>query len=49
MADTATLEARLAQAEAALHDLLVGRKAVQLDYDGRRTAFAPSDEASSTI
>ena len=45
MADTATLEARLAQAEAALHDLLVGRKAVQLDYDGRRTAFAPSDEA----
>ena len=44
MADTATLEARLAEAEAALHDLLVGKKAVQVDYDGRRTAFAAGEE-----
>ena len=44
MADTATLEARLAEAEQALHDLLVGNKPVQVDYDGRRTAFAPGEE-----
>lgn len=45
MPDTATLEAWLAQAETALHKLLTGTLAVQVDYQGTRTTFAAGDEA----
>lgn len=42
--DTATLEVRLAEAKAALHDLMVGQQVTVVGYDGHRTEFAPGDE-----
>ena len=44
MADTATLKAWLGEAKQALHQLLVGKQPVQVDYNGTRTAFAPGEE-----
>ncbi len=45
MADPATLQARLDEAEQALHELLTGRRAVTVDYDGTRTQFTAAEEA----
>lgn len=39
MTDTATLQARLTEAEAALHDLQTGRREVSVGYDGRSVTF----------
>lgn len=45
MADTATLEARLEDAETALHQLALGQQVTVVGYDGHRTEFAPGDES----
>ncbi|MDD9738437.1 gpW family head-tail joining protein [Marinovum sp. SP66] len=42
--DKATLEARLTEAQTALHALMVGQSATVVGYDGHRTEFAPVDE-----
>ncbi|APZ53735.1 gpW family head-tail joining protein [Salipiger abyssi] len=42
--DTATLETRLAEAETALHALLMGESVTVTAYDGHRTEYAPADE-----
>lgn len=39
MSDLATLQARLVEAEAALHALLTGSMEASIDYDGRQVAF----------
>jgi gpW len=38
--DTAVLEAQLAEAEAALHKLMMGTKVVKIGYDGADTEFS---------
>ena len=43
MADTATLEARLAGAETALHELAIGKAAVRVAYDGKDVTFTASN------
>ncbi|SLN77580.1 gpW family head-tail joining protein [Oceanibacterium hippocampi] len=44
MTDTATLEARLAEAEAALHALLTGEQvAATTDVSGRQVTYARAD------
>ncbi|EPX82091.1 gpW family head-tail joining protein [Salipiger mucosus] len=42
--DTATLETRLAEAETALHELMVGQSVTVVAYDGHRTEYGPGDE-----
>jgi len=42
--ETATLEARLTEAENALHTLLLGQTVTVVSYDGHRTEFKPADE-----
>jgi len=37
--DTATLELNLSQAQAALHKVMIGGKAVRVQYDGGETEF----------
>lgn len=44
MADTATLEARLSEAETALHDLMMGATVVRCEYDGGSTEFTRTSE-----
>ncbi|SEP28523.1 gpW protein [Salinihabitans flavidus] len=39
MADEATLQAQLAEAEAALHALMIGEAVVEADYEGHRQKF----------
>ena len=39
MADTATLQARLNEAEQALHAVLVGNKTVEIDYGDRKVRY----------
>ena len=34
---------RLAEAEAALHELKLGRAVIEVDFDGRRTRFVKTD------
>ncbi len=46
MTDTATLQARLSEAETALHALMTGTKAVNVDYDGRRVTFQMTSRAT---
>ena len=43
--ETATLEARLTEAENALHKLLLGQTVIVVSYDGHRTEFKPADES----
>ena len=45
MADTATLEARLENAEEALHAVLMGESVTVVAYDGHRTEYGPANEA----
>lgn len=46
MTDTATLQARLTEAEAALHDLRIGRGIVQVrSADGEMVTYQPGDAA----
>lgn len=40
MVDTATLEAQLAEAEAALHKVTTGSGIVRVEYDGGMTEFS---------
>lgn len=42
--ETATLEARLTEAENALHQLLLGQTVTVVSYDGHRTESKPADE-----
>ncbi|GGG59822.1 hypothetical protein GCM10011415_02220 [Salipiger pallidus] len=44
MADTATLEARLEEAEEALHQVLIGQSVTVTAYDGHRTEYGPAKE-----
>ena len=44
MADDATLEARLAEAEDALHRLMIGVQEVSVEYDGHSTTYARGSE-----
>lgn len=43
MADLATLQTRLTQAEDALHDLLLGNKVVEIRVKGRWMQKTPAD------
>ncbi len=43
MPDQATLQARLDEAETALHALLTGRREVSVGYDGRTVTYARTD------
>lgn len=46
MTDTATLMARLAEAEAALHELSTGARVVQVRNDlGEQVSYQPADRA----
>jgi len=45
MADPAILQARLEEAEAALHQLTIGAREVSISYDGKSVSYAPADEA----
>ncbi len=45
MTDTATLQARLTEAETALHKLVMGSKEVTVSYDGKSVTFAQTDES----
>ena len=45
MTDTAQLEANLAEAEAALHQLLLGEKSVSIEYEGHKTTFQATSQA----
>ena len=42
MADTATLEARLEEAETTLHRVLTGESVTVIAYDGHRTEYSPA-------
>lgn len=42
--EIATLTARLAEAESALHGLLVGKATVQIAYDGESVTYSQADE-----
>lgn len=42
MADLATLQARLAEAEAALHAVSIGGQAVRITVDGHTTEYTPA-------
>lgn len=44
MTDTEGLEARLAEADTALHQLMLGKKVVSVDYDGAATTFSKANE-----
>jgi hypothetical protein len=46
MADTETLEARLEEAEDALHQVMTGQSATVTGYDGHRTEYKPADEGA---
>jgi hypothetical protein len=39
MTDTATLEARLVEIDAAIHSLALGQTAVEVSYDGRTVKY----------
>ena len=43
MADTATLQARLAEAETALHALSTGRQVVEVERNGKKLKYTPTD------
>ncbi|MFC3674670.1 gpW family head-tail joining protein [Ferrovibrio xuzhouensis] len=43
MTDTATLQARLAEAEAALHALNIGSQRVSISFDGKSLTYTPAD------
>lgn len=45
MTDQAILEARLTEAEEALHKLRLGQAAVSVSYDGRDTSFKAANIA----
>ncbi|MCW2242795.1 phage head-tail joining protein [Azospirillum canadense] len=45
MADLATLQARLAEAETALHRLNIGETEVKVSYDGKTVEYAVSLDA----
>lgn len=45
MADIATLTARKAEAEEALHKLMTGQAAVTVGYDGRSVSYTPARQA----
>lgn len=45
MADTATLQARLDEAEDALHRLMIGASVVEVSYEDHQTKFTRADEA----
>lgn len=40
MTDTAILEVRLAEAEAALHQLQIGKSTVSVSYDGKSVSYS---------
>jgi len=42
MADTATLQTRLTEAEDALHRVLTGQSVTVVGYDGHRTEYSPA-------
>ena len=44
MTDTVVLEARLEEAETALHELMTGKSSVSIEYDGYKTAFKVTDQ-----
>ena len=44
MTDRSILLARLTEAEAALHKLMVGKASVQLSYQGESVTFTTADE-----
>lgn len=44
MTDTATLEQYLAEAEEALHSVLIGQSVTVVGYDGQRTEWTPAKE-----
>lgn len=43
MVDTVTLQARLEEAETALHQLMVGAKSVRVSYDGQSVEYVLAD------
>jgi hypothetical protein len=43
MADTATLQARLEEAEAAYHQLRTGARRVRVKYEGREVEYDPTN------
>lgn len=43
MTDTAILEARLAQAEQALHDLSIGKTTASVSYDGKSVSYTQTN------
>lgn len=46
MADIATLQARIAEVEAALHDLAMGKRVVAVWRDGRRVEYQQANSAA---
>lgn len=46
MADTATLQAWLAEAEAALHQLEMGRAEVSVSYNGKMVTYKGTERAA---
>ncbi|MEM9369547.1 MAG: gpW family head-tail joining protein [Pseudomonadota bacterium] len=45
MTDEATLRTRLAEAEGALHSLMVGSSAVSISHKGKSVTYRKTDEA----
>lgn len=45
MTDTATLQARLVEAEAALHKLMLGNQRVTVSYDGKSVTYTAATAA----
>ncbi|QFS83992.1 gpW family head-tail joining protein [Roseivivax sp. THAF197b] len=45
MTDTAILEQNLADAETALHKVMIGQSVTVVSYDGHRTEFTPAMES----
>ena len=45
MTDNAQLEAYLAEAEAARHQLIMGEKSVSVEYEGHKTTFQATSQA----
>ncbi len=46
MADSSVLQTRLAEAEAALHKLITGAQAVQVNHEGFDVTYTRSSEAA---
>lgn len=45
MADIETLQARLAEAEAMLHTLILGKTVTSASFEGKAVTYTPADES----